>query len=336
MPKPKVLVTTRLPGHMEKLFADKFEVQVFEGDELPRAKLLEYCKDKDAIVSDLVNVIDEEFLEHCPNVKVVANVAVGYDNIDIEAATKRNVLACNTPGVLTDTTADLAFALLMATARRLPEAERYLRTGQWKSFALDLLLGVDVHHKTLGIIGFGRIGQAFAARAAGFSMRIVYTQRNRASTEIENKYGARYLPLDELLQQSDFVSIHCPLNENTKGLIGKEQLSLMKETAFLINTARGAVVNEKDLVEVLRARKIAGAGLDVFSNEPHVAEEYLDMENVVLLPHIGSASIETRSEMARLAVQAVIKSFSKEEPHNIINKQCWSAFLSKLSEAALT
>ncbi len=331
MSKPKVLVTTRLPGHMEKLFGDDFEVQVFEGDELPREQLLEFCKDKDAIVSDLVNRIDEEFLDACPKIKVVANVAVGYDNIDVKAASKRNILACNTPGVLTETTADLAFALLMATARRVPEAERYLRAGKWKSFSLDLLLGVDVHHKTLGIIGFGRIGQAVAARASGFSMRVLYTQNNRASAEIENKFKASYLPMDELLRQSDFVSIHCPLNDKTRGLIGMLQLKQMKPSAFLINTARGAVVNEKDLVQALKMQAIAGAGLDVFSNEPEVPQELLEMENVVLIPHIGSASIETRSAMARLAVEAIIKSFKGEQPHNIINRECWDTFLLKLN-----
>lgn len=336
MPKPKVLVTTRLPGQMEKLFGDAFDVQVFDGDELPRQKLLEFCKDKDAIVSDLVNVINEEFFENCPRIKVVANVAVGYDNIDVKEASKRNILACNTPGVLTETTADLAFSLLMAVARRVPESERYLRSGQWKSFSLDLLLGVDVHHKTLGIIGFGRIGQAVAARAAGFSMRILYTQNNRADIELERKYNATYVPLDELLKNSDFVSVHCPLNDKTRGLIGSKQFNSMKNSAFLINTARGAVVNENDLLEALTSRKIAGAGLDVFSKEPNVPSKLLDMENVVLLPHIGSASIETRSAMARMAVEAIVSSFKQEQPPNIINKESWPAFLSKLKATANT
>lgn len=334
MSKPKVLVTTRLPGQMEKLFGDDFEVQVFEGDELPREQLLEFCKDKDAIVSDLVNRIDQEFFDACPKIKVVANVAVGYDNIDVNTASRRNVLVCNTPGVLTETTADLAFALLMATARRLPEAERYLRSNRWKSFSLDLLLGVDVHHKTLGIVGFGRIGQAVAARAAGFSMRVLYTQNNRASAEIETRFNANYVAMDELLRQSDFVSIHCPLNEKTRGLIGVQELKKMKSSAFLINTARGAVVNEKELVQALKEQLIAGAGLDVFSNEPNVPQELVEMENVVLIPHIGSASIETRSAMARLAVEAIIKSFKKKQPHNIINKECWDAFLLKLTDPA--
>ena len=334
MSKPKVLVTTRLPGQMEKLFGDDFDVQLFEGEELPREKLLEFCKDKDAIVSDLVNKLDEEFFEKCPRIKAVANVAVGYDNIDIGAASKRNVLACNTPGVLTDTTADLAFALLMAVARRVPESERYLRTGQWKSFSLDLLLGIDVHHKTLGIVGLGRIGQAVAARASGFSMNILYSQNNRASEDIEKKYNATYVPMEELLQESDFVSIHCPLNNKTRGLIGKDQFKLMKKSAFIVNTARGAVINELEMIEALRSKTIAGAGLDVFSHEPNVPKELQELDSVVLLPHIGSASIETRCAMARMAVEAIIKSFNQEEPPNVINKECWPSFLAKLKALA--
>ena len=329
--KPRVLVTTKLPGQMEKLFGDDFEVVLTEEGNLSREELLRHACDKDAIVSDLVNMIDKDFFDKCPKIKVVANVAVGYDNIDVSEASKRNILACNTPGVLTETTADLAFALLLAAARRIPESEKYLREGHWKSFALDLLLGVDVHHKTVGIIGFGRIGQAFASRAAGFNMRILYTQNKRAEAEIENKYGAQFVPMEELLQNSDFVSLHCPLNNHTRNLIAADQLAMMKRAAFLINTARGAIIDQVALIKALQNKQIAGAGLDVFSNEPEIPTPLLSMDNVVLLPHIGSASIETRSEVARLAVEAVRTAFNKSLPQNAINKDCWDGFLQQLN-----
>lgn len=313
MSKPIVLITTRLPAQMHKLLENDFEL-VLNESELSRADLLRICQNVDGVVSDLVNKYDEEFFVSCPRVKVVANIAVGYDNIDIKAAIKHGVLACNTPGVLTDTTADLAFVLLMAVARRVTEAERYLRNGQWQNFALDLLLGIDIHKKTVGIVGMGRIGQAFARRAAGFDMKVLYTQNNKAPTEIEKSLNAEFTTLPDLLSRSDFVSIHCPLNDKTRGLIGRPQFEAMKRSAFLINTARGAVIHEQELVAALKEKLIAGAGLDVFSNEPNVPAELLAMDNVVLLPHFGSATIETRSAMARLACQAVLDAFQLRQP----------------------
>jgi len=327
MRKPKVLVASRLPGETQKLLAETCELSVNEGEAYTIEQLYANARDKDAIVSVLVNKIDKQFFDNCPAIKVVANVAVGYDNIDMDEAQKRGVLVCNTPGVLTDSTADLAFALMLSAARKTPSAEQYLRDGQWHRFALDLLLGVDVHHKTLGIIGMGRIGQAFAARARGFSMEILYSQRSRVAEEIEEGLQATFVSLEELLERSDFVSVHCPLNDATRHLIDREKLSQMKKSAIIINTARGAVIDEPALAEALANGVIAGAGLDVFENEPRVNSQLLDLKNVVLLPHIGSATIETRTAMGRLAVEAVGSAFQGKMPANTVNKDCWERFL---------
>ncbi len=330
MKKPKVLVTSVLPGNTQNLLEENFDLTVFSNPNFTRQELLAEAKDKDAIVSTLVARIDEEFMAACPQIKIAANVAVGYDNIDVAAASQRGILVCNTPGVLTDTTADLAFGLLLATARRIPESEQYLRDGKWQSFSMELLLGVDVHHKTIGIIGMGRIGQAVAARARGFSMKVIYSQRNRVEESLEKSLDATLVSMDELLQSSDFISIHCPSTAETKHLIDKAKLEKMKASAILINTARGAIVNETDLLEALQNGTIAAAGLDVFENEPHFNEKLKSLKNVVLLPHIGSASIETRTAMGRLAVEAVISAFNGTLPHNTVNKDTWPQFQSRL------
>lgn len=329
MKKPSVLVSTVLPGNSQDLLAEDFELKLNEGAAYSPDELIENARGKDAVISVLSNRLDEKFFAACPDIKIVANVAVGFDNIDLEAAGKRGIIVCNTPGVLTESTADLAFALMLACARRLPEAERYLREGQWKSFALDLLLGVDVHHKTLGIIGLGRIGQATARRARGFSMQILYNQRKRAEEKTEAELNARFVELDELLSSSDFVSIHCPLTPETTHLIGAEQLKRMKPGAIMINTARGAVLDEKALQKAVSDRIIYGAALDVYENEPTVLPDLLECENVVLLPHIGSATRETRTAMGRLAVEAVLKAFSGRLPENTINKNSWQQFLKR-------
>jgi glyoxylate reductase len=332
MNKPKVLVASRLPGETQNLLARSFELTVNEGEAYTLEELYANARDKDAIISMLVNKIDRTFFDNCPSIKVVANVAVGYDNIDVGEAQKRGVLVCNTPGVLTDSTADLAFALMLSAARKTPSAEQYLRDGHWQRFALDLLLGVDVHHKTLGIIGMGRIGQAFAARARGFSMEIIYSQRNRVTEDIEAELHATYVSLEELLERSDFVSVHCPLNDATRHLINAEKLHQMKKTAILINTSRGAVIDEQALAEALASGIIAGAGLDVFENEPQVNKALLELNNVVLLPHIGSATIETRTAMGRLAVEAVDSAFQAKLPANTVNKDSWEKFLARRSD----
>ncbi|MBX9686635.1 MAG: D-glycerate dehydrogenase [Candidatus Obscuribacterales bacterium] len=327
--KRKILVVCPLPGSSENLLKEDFELSLLEQKKLSRDELIEAAQGQDAIVSILLNKIDEEFFKACPTIKLVANVAVGYDNIDMSAAKKRGILVCNTPHVLTNSTADLAFALMLCSARRLMEAERYLKEGKWQSFALDLLLGSDVHHKTLGIIGMGRIGQALSRRAQGFDMKVVYTNRQRLALDIEKELKVCYLPLNDLLSKADFVSLNCPFNENTRHLMGKEQFQLMKKSAFLINTARGAIVDERALIEALKSGEIKGAGLDVFENEPQVPDELKELPNVVVLPHIGSASIETRTAMGELAVNAVISAFNCELPPNAVNKESWPNFLKR-------
>jgi glyoxylate reductase len=310
--------------------ADSLEVEQYP--ELPSPQELLIClKDKDAVVCNLSEKIDAEVLAACPNLKLISNLAVGYDNVDVAAATAAGVLLLNTPGVLDNTTADLAFALLMACARRVVEADRYIRTGSWKSWQADLMLGVDVSGKTVGIVGMGRIGQAFARRARGFDMKVLYTGRKRQPPDIESKLQAQYVDMDELLLQSDFVSLHCPLTPQTRQLIGARELALLKPSCILINTARGAVVNQKALVEALLAKTIAGAGLDVFENEPEVPAELLTMPQVVLTPHIGSASVETRRAMGELAVNGLLAALSGKLPANAVNPEVWSTFAARLS-----
>ncbi|HHW26387.1 MAG TPA: D-glycerate dehydrogenase, partial [Firmicutes bacterium] len=256
-----------------------------------------------------------------PRLKVVANMAVGYDNIDVAECTRRGIVVTNTPGVLTETTADLAFALILAAARRVTEAERYLRQGQWKTWSPMLLTGVDVHGATLGIVGLGRIGEAVARRARGFSMRVLYANRS-ARPEVEAALGIERRGLDELLKSSDFVSIHVPLNDSTRHLIGERELNLMKPTAVLVNTSRGPVVNERDLYRALKDRRIFAAGLDVFDTEPIRSDNpLLELDNVVLLPHIGSASIATRTQMAVMAARNLTQVLAGQTPQNPVNPE---------------
>ena len=261
--------------------------------------------DASGLLCLLTDRVDEELLEKCPSLKIVANMAVGYDNIDVEACTRRGVLVTNTPGVLTESTADLAFGLILATARRIPEARDMLLQGRWRTWSPMFLTGQDVHGATLGIIGFGRIGQAVARRAAGFGMSVLYYSRHRYP-ELEEELGVQHRPLDDLLRESDIVSLHLPLSEDTRGFIGERELGLMKPSAILINTSRGPVVDELALYRALRDRRIWAAGLDVFEREPLPEDSPLrSLDNVVLLPHIGSASIQTRTAMAVLAAENV-------------------------------
>lgn len=337
MRAPKVVLTSILPGNCQRLFQPgSWRLLQNRADEdYSYDELLAAAKDADAVVSVLTNKLDENFFSSCPDLKIVANVAVGYDNIDMDAASRRKIVVCNTPGVLTESTADLAFALMLAVARRLSEAQDYLRAGHWKRFSLNLLLGSDVHHKTLGIIGMGRIGKAVAQRAAGFSMKVLYQQRTRLPENEEHSLSATYASLEELLQESDFVSIHCPANSQTHHLIAASQLALMKKSAFLINSSRGSIVDESALYSALSQGQIAGAGLDVFEHEPQIHPGLLTLENVLLLPHIGSASLETRGAMARMAVEAVLQAFSGKEPASIVNKEAWSCFEERLLQAGL-
>jgi len=260
-------------------------------------------------------------LEAAPRVRIVANVAVGFDNLDVPAGTHAGVVMTNTPGVLDDTTADLAFSLLLCTARRLAEGDRLMRTGTWDGWGIMQLLGHDVHHATLGIVGFGRIGRGVARRALGFDMTVLYSDEYPAQPEVEKELRATRVPFEELLARSDFVTLHTPLLPGTRHLINRKSLQKMKPAACLINTSRGPVIDEAALVEALRDGTIAGAGLDVYENEPKLAAGLAQLENVVLLPHIGSASYATRGKMAEMAARNVIAFFAGETPPNALNPE---------------
>ncbi|MCS7254252.1 MAG: D-glycerate dehydrogenase [Armatimonadota bacterium] len=329
----KVFVTRMLPEPaIEKLrnAPEVAEVRINPHDRvITREELIEGVRWCDALLCLLTDTVDAEVMDANPNLKVIANYAVGFNNIDVAEATKRKIPVTNTPGVLTETTADLAWALMMAVARRLNEAERFLRSGKWNGWGPMQFLGADVWGKVLGIVGFGRIGKAVARRAWGFDMRVIYYDYVRSDEEIERALRATYVPFDELLQVADFVSIHVPLimhgPNKTYHMFGDREFDLMKPTAFLINTSRGPVVDEKALVRALKDGKIAGAGLDVYENEPSVEPELLEMENVVLLPHIGSATNETRTRMALIAVENLLAALRGERPPNVVNPEIYSA-----------
>jgi glyoxylate reductase len=272
-------------------------------DPLPKPDLIARLQDKDGLVCLITDIIDDQVLSAAPRLKVIANVAVGYDNIDVSAARRRGIIVTNTPDVLTDTTADFTWAMLLAVARRTVEADRYVRAGHWRRWEFLRLLGADVHGRTLGIVGFGRIGRAVGRRALGFGMRVLYHDAVRADAGVEQELHATFTDRAELLRESDFVSLHCALTPDTHHLIDAAALRQMKPSAILINAARGPIVDEAALVEALRERAIAGAGLDVFEREPTVHPGLLQLDNVVLAPHIASASETTRIRMATLAVE---------------------------------
>ena len=272
------------------------------------------------ILSQVMDPIRETVLS-APGLQIVANVAVGFDNIDVPAATRHGVMATNTPGVLTDTTADFAFALMMAAARRVAEGDRFLRAGRFDGWGIDMLLGQDVWRATLGLVGVGRIGGGVARRARAFEMRILYTDAVPLPPDVERELGATRVELDELLREADFVSLHVPLTPDTHHLVGAEQLARMKRTAVLVNTSRGPVVDEAALAEALREGQIFAAGLDVFEREPEVHPGLLELENVVLAPHIASGSVRTRSEMSVLAVRNLLAGLRGERPPNLLNPE---------------
>ena len=322
MGKPKVYCTHALFEEPRRRLAEQFDAEYWTGDgRPPRAEVLQRVAGKDALIPLLTERVDTELLDAAgPNLRIVANVAVGYDNIDLPACTARRVAVTNTPGVLDETTADLAWALLMAVARRVVEGDRLARSGAWRQWNLDQLCGTDVWGKTLGIIGFGRIGRAVARRAKGFQMRIIYSSTTRAPAEVENELGAEYATRDEVLARADFLSLHVPLKPETRGLMGAAEFAKMKPTAFLINTTRGPVVQEAALVAALEQGKIAGAALDVYEREPLISDG-LRRDNVVLTPHIGSASLETRTRMAMIAVENVAAFFAGKRPPTILNPE---------------
>jgi glyoxylate reductase len=322
MSKPRLFCTHVLFDVPRRLLAEHFDVTYWtENERPPRPELLKQVAGKDALICLLTERVDAELLDAAgPSLRIVANAAVGFDNIDLPECTKRNVGVTNTPGVLDETTADFTWALLLAVARRVVEGDRLARSGEWQQWNFDLLCGTDVWGKTLGIIGFGRIGRAVARRAGGFRMRVIYYSRARAPEEVERKLNAEYRSRDQVLEQADFLSLHVPLNEDTRGLIGPSELAKMKRTAFLINTTRGAVVQEAALVEALQKGIIAGAALDVFEHEP-VISDGLRLDNVVLAPHLGSASVETRTRMAMIAVENVVAFFEGKRPPTILNPE---------------
>jgi len=319
MAKPKVYSTHQLFEEARKILDSNCDMQYWTDSERPpRDEVLRRVTDKEGLICLLTEKINDEFLRSAPKLRIASNVAVGYDNIDVDACTKRGVVVTNTPGVLDETTADFAWTLLMAVARRVAEGEALARSGNWKGWNLDQLCGADVWGKTLGIVGFGRIGRSVARRASGFQMKVIYTDAVRVSEEVEKSLNAEFRDMNSLLAEADFVSLHVPLLPETRGLFDAPKILRMKPTAFLINTSRGPVIDEAALVATLENKKIAGAALDVFENEPFI-HPGLKRPNVVLTPHIASASIETRTKMAVIAANNIVALFEGQRPPNILN-----------------
>jgi glyoxylate/hydroxypyruvate/2-ketogluconate reductase len=320
--KRKVLISRKIFNEAVALARQYFEVDD-NPDDVPfsAVELVRRLQDKEGAIILLTDRIDEDVLSRCPELKIVCNVAVGFNNIDVEACTRHKVMVTNTPGVLDDTTADFTWTLLLAAARRIVEADRYVRTLQWRGWKLMEFLGYDVHHKVLGICGMGRIGQGVARRAKGFGMKILYTDIVRVSEPVEGELGARFVDKKTLLAESDFVTLHVPLLDQTRHYISTAELALMKPTAVLINASRGPVVDERALVQALKGGKIAGAGLDVYENEPQVEPVLMELKNVVLAPHIASASNETRLRMATMAAENLVAGLTGKRPPNLVNPE---------------
>ncbi len=324
--RPNVLVTRPIMEGPTEVLQQRCDVTIHRNEfGIPREELLEVVRDRDAIITMLTERVDAELLAAAgPQLKVVANHAVGFDNIDVPACTKAGVLATNTPDVLTETTADTAFALLMAAARRVGEGERLLRARRPWIWGPLMMLGQDVHHKTIGIVGFGRIGQAVARRAKGFGMRVIYADALQLPPEVEAETGAERRELDDLLAQADFVSIHTNLTPETRHLFDAAAFARMKPTAVLVNTSRGPVVDESALADALASGEIFAAGLDVFEREPQVEERLLELENVVMIPHLGSATVDTRDAMGMLAVENVFAALDGARPPTLLNPDAFA------------
>ncbi|MCM8825450.1 MAG: D-glycerate dehydrogenase [Candidatus Omnitrophica bacterium] len=325
MVKHRLLVTGMIPEPAIDLLKKNCDVEVnTEGRVLSKKELISRVKGKDAVLCLLTDTIDDEvFQASFPKCRIFANYAVGYNNIDVEAATRRKIVITNTPGVLTDATADLAWALLFSVARRVVEADRFTRDGKFRGWLPDLFLGMEITGKTLGVVGAGRIGSNFARKAKCFSMRILYYDKKR-NYQLEQDTRALFVDLETLLKESDFISLHVPLLPETRHLIGERELALMKKTAILINTSRGPVVDEKALANALKEKKIWGAGLDVYENEPVIEPELISLDNVVLLPHIASATFETRTKMGIMAAENILAFFRGEIPPNIVNPEVFT------------
>lgn len=319
----KVLITSRLTGEMRSMVERAgHEVEMNPGDgKMDRGELLERVGDKEGLLCNIVDRIDGELLDHAPRLRIIANYGVGFDHVDVEEVTRRGIPVTNTPGVLTDATADTAFALILATARRVVEGDHMARTDGFREWAPFRFLGTQVSGKTLGIVGFGRIGRAVARRAAGFDMTILVHSRTRLEADEERRLGVCWTTFEELLARSDFVSLHVPLGPGTRHLVGESRLRLMKPSAILVNTSRGPVVDEAALVRALEEGVIAGAGLDVYEREPDLAPGLAARRNAVLLPHVGSATVETRTRMGLMAIENLLAGLRGEMPPNCLNAE---------------
>ncbi len=318
--KPKVLVTREVFDETIAYLEQHCDVEANQPDvPLSPAELKARLADKQGLMCALTDRVDAAVLEAAPQLKVAANIAVGYNNIDVPACTARAVMVTNTPGELDDSTADLAWTLMLGAARRITEVERYIRQGDWKGWRLKQWLGIDAHHATLGVVGMGRIGQAIAKRASGFDMQVLYHNRKRVDAAIEQRLNATYASLEDVLKRSDFVVLQVPYSPETHHLIGAAQLKLMKPTAILINSTRGGVVDDAALIDALRSGTIRAAGLDVFENEPHLNPAFLQLDNVVLAPHIGSSTEATRRAMAMTAAKNMVAALTGAVPPNLVN-----------------
>jgi glyoxylate reductase len=320
-----VLVTRKLPAPCMARIVERCDLTLHEGPEaIPRDRLLEVIAGKVGAITLLTDKVDEELLDAAGDqLVIVANYAVGFDNIDVAACTAHGVMCSNTPDVLTDTTADLAWSLLMTAGRRIAEGDRFLRRRIDWIWGPEMMLGQDLHHKTLGIVGFGRIGHALARRARGFDMKVLYYDVYRPSPELEQELGAEYRELDQLLSESDFVSLHTNLSPETRHLINAERLRQMKPTAVLVNTSRGPVIDEEALADALASGEIFAAGLDVFEREPEVHPKLIELENVVIIPHLGSATVDTRLAMGMLAIDNLFTALEGGRPPTLLNPEVY-------------
>jgi lactate dehydrogenase-like 2-hydroxyacid dehydrogenase len=318
--KPRILVTREIFDDVLDYLRQHFEVTENQADTPMDAETLaKNLADKSGVMTTLVDRVDATLLARCPNLKAVCNIAVGFNNIDLEACSRAGVMATNTPGVLDDSTADFTWALILSTARRVVESDTHLRAGQWKGWHLKQFLGLDVHHATLGILGFGRIGQRVARRALGFDMSVLYHDAQQADADTERRCNAAFVSMDEVLERSDILTVHVPYAPSTHHLIGKRELEKMKPGAILIHAARGGVVDDAALVAALKSGRLVGAGLDVFENEPALNPAFLPLKNVVLTPHIASSSEATRHAMALLAAQNLVAALTTGKPPNLLN-----------------
>lgn len=333
MTRPRVLVTRAVPEEAKRLLLEHCDVEQYDKHTaIPRALLLKKVKDKDGLLCILTEKVDEELLRAAPKLKAVATYSVGFDHIDVKACGERRIAVAHTPGVLTETTADFTWALLMAAARRIVEGHDMMRQGRYKGWDPMMLLGTDVYGKTIGIVGFGRIGQAVARRAQGFGMKVLYFDTQRIFPEVEKQFGAQFREINDLLRESDFVTLHCVLDEATHHLIDAKAFALMKRSAYLVNAARGPIVDEKALVKTLKSKRIRGAALDVYELEPKTAPGLTKLSNVVLAPHLASASFETRTKMGLIAAQALVDVLAhRKMPEHPVNRDVCEKLFSAAS-----